>query len=140
MRFVARQSAVGVLLALAVCLPAAQAQVQFAPNTVLRLSGNASVGYVQSSAQGGLSSVNFGLGADLSGYYYHPNFLQFQFSPYYNQGREYSAADFISGDKGFSTGVNFFGGSNVPLSINYVKTKTSSGLYGVVGSEASVVG
>lgn len=135
-----RQFAVVTLLALAYKLPAAQAQVQVAPETFIRLNADASVGYVKSSAQGGLNSVNYGLGADLTGHFYHPNFLQFQFSPFYNQGREYSTADFISGDKGFSAGVNLFAGSNIPLSINYFKSKTNSGLYGVIGSESNVVG
>jgi hypothetical protein len=114
--------------------------VQVAPETFVHLKANASVGYVRSSAQDDLNSVNFGLGADLNGYFYHPNFLNFQFSPYYNQGREYSTADFISGEKGFSTSMNLFGGSRIPLFVNYSKGMTKSGLYGVVGSESSVVG
>jgi hypothetical protein len=127
-------------MALGLLIPAARAQVQVAPETFLRLNADASIGYVTSSAQGGLNSVNFGLGADLSGYFYHPNFLNFQFAPYYNQGREYSTADFISGDKGFSTSANLFAGSRIPLFVNYSKGATKSGLYGVVGSESSVVG
>lgn len=127
-------------MALGLLLPSARAQVQVAPETFLRLNADASIGYVKSSAQNGLSSVNFGLGADLSGYFYHPNFLNFQFAPYYNQGREYSTADFISGDKGFSSAVNLFGGSRIPLFVSYSKGMTKSGLYGVVGSESSVVG
>jgi len=128
------------LMAMAVCVPAARAQVHVGSDTVVQLSADASVGYVQSSAQGGLNSLNFGLSADLNGYYYHPNFLQFQFSPYYNQGREYSAADFIAGNQGFSAGLNLFSGGNLPLVINYSRMKNSSGLYGLVGSQASVVG
>ncbi len=127
-------------MALGLLIPAARAQVQAAPETFVRLSADASIGYVKSSAQGGLSSVNFGLGADLTGYFYHPNFLNFQFAPYYNQGREYSTADFISGDKGFSTSANLFGGSRIPLFVSYSKGMTKSGLFGVVGSESSVVG
>lgn len=140
MRFRARKSMMILGAALGLLVPAARAQVQVAPETYLRMTADASVGYVKSSAQGGLDSVNFGLGADLDGYYYHPNFLQFQFSPYYNQGREYSTADFISGNKGFSSSLNLFGGSNIPLFVSYSKAKTSSGLYGVVGAQGSVVG
>lgn len=128
------------VLALGLLVPAARAQVQVAPETYVHLNADASVGYVKSSAQNGLSSVNFGLGADLNGYFYHPNFLNFQIAPYYNQGREYSTADFISGDKGFSTSANLFGGSRIPLFVSYSKGMTKSGLYGVVGSETSVVG
>lgn len=128
------------VLALGFLVPAARAQVRVAPETFIRLNADASVGYVKSTAQHGLSSVNFGLGANLNGYFYHPNFLNFQFSPYYNQGREYSTADFISGDKGFSAAVNLFGGSRIPLFVSYSKGMTKSGLYGVAGSESSVVG
>lgn len=140
MRFCTRQLVAFLGVALGLFVPAARAQVQVAPETYLRMTADASVGYVKSSAQGGLNSLNFGLGADLNGYYYHPNFLQFQFAPYYNQGREYSTADFISGDKGFSSSLNLFGGSNIPLFINYSKAKTNSGLYGIVGGQGSVVG
>lgn len=127
------------IAALVACLPVC-AQVQVGANTEVRLGADASVGYVASSAQGGLNSINFSLGADLRGHYYHPGFLQFAFSPYYNQGREYSTADFISGDKGLSTSLNLFSGSNIPFFLTYSKSVTRSGLYGVVGSEASVVG
>lgn len=127
-------------MALGLFIPAARAQVQVAPETFVHLKADASVGYVRSSAQDDLHSVNFGLRADLTGYFYHPNFLNFQFAPYYNQGREYSTADFISGDKGFSTSANLFAGSRIPLFVNYSKGTTKSGLYGVAGSESSVVG
>ncbi len=127
-------------LLMAAGMPAARAQVQVSPEAVLQLKADASVGYVYSTAQYGRQAVNFGFGADLSGYYHHPNFLQFDFSPYYNQGREYSTADFISGDKGFATSVNLFTGSNIPLFINYSKSMTHTGMFGLVGTEASVVG
>ncbi|HWQ03034.1 MAG TPA: hypothetical protein VNL38_01010, partial [Candidatus Nitrosotenuis sp.] len=64
----------------------------------------------------------------------------FSFSPFYNQGREYSAADFITGDKGFSTALNLFSGGNTPLFLNYMRSSTRSGLYGVAGAEANVLG
>jgi hypothetical protein len=140
MKYRALKAVASALAAMALLAPAVWAQRQIAPETFLRLTGDASVGYIKSSAQGGLDSVNFGLSADLNGYYYHPGFLQFQFSPYYNQGREYSAADFIAGDKGFTSAVSLFTGSNIPLFINYSLARTRSGLYGVVGSENSVVG
>ena len=127
-------------MALGLLLPSARAQVQVAPETFIRLNADASIGYVKSTAQFGLSSLNFGLGADLEGYFYHPNFLNFQFAPYYNQGREYSTADFISGDKGFSSAMNLFGGSRIPLFVSYSRGTTKSGLYGVAGSTSSVVG
>ncbi len=140
MNFRGQRPVLLLILALGACLPAAQAQVHVGSNTEVRLGADASVGYIASNAQGGLNSLNFGLGADLNGYYYHPGFLQFHLAPYYNQGREYSAADFISGDKGFTASLNLFSGGNIPLLIAYSKAKTSSGLFGVVGSEASVVG
>jgi hypothetical protein len=129
-----------IIAALGACLPAAQAQVTVGGNTELRLVANASLGYVASSAQGGLNRLTFGLNADLSGHYYHPNFLQFSFAPFYNQGREYSAADFITGDKGFSTSLQLFSGGNTPLFLSYMRSYTRSGLYGVAGTEASVLG
>lgn len=130
-----------ILLAAVTLAPAAgRAQVQVSEDLVLRLTADASVGYVSSTAQGGLNSVNFGLSGDLTGHYYHPSFLQFQFSPYYNQGREYSTADFISGNKGFHSSLNLFSGGNIPLNLTYSKTLTDSGLYGLTGSQGRVVG
>jgi hypothetical protein len=128
------------LLTLAAGLLPAAAQVTVAPGMVMRLSADASAGYVASSAQGGLNSFHFGLSANLSGYYYHPNFLHFQISPFYNHGREYSGADYITGDKGIGASLNLFGGSNIPLSISYFKNRSRSGMYGLVGSEPNVVG
>ncbi len=139
MKFNGQRAVLWYYAALLACLPL-RAQVHVGSNTEIRLGADASVGYVASSAQGGLNSVNFGLNANLNGHFYHPNFLSFNFSPYYNQGREYSTADFISGDKGFSSSLNLFSGSNIPLFLTYSRTKTNSGLYGVVGSESSVVG
>lgn len=130
-----------ILVAAALLAPfPSYAQVRIGAETVLRLTADASVGYISSTAQGGLNSVNFGLAGDLTGYYYHPSFLNFSFSPYYNQGREYSAADFISGNKGFNASLNLFSGGNIPLNLNYSKSKTDSGLFGLVGSQGKVVG
>jgi hypothetical protein len=130
-----------ILLAAALLVPATVcAQVNVSDDLVLRLTADASVGYVSSTAQGGLNSVNFGLSGELTGYYYHPSFLQFQFSPYYNQGREYSTADFIAGNKGFHSSLNLFSGGHIPLNITYSKAYTDSGLYGLVGSQGRVVG
>ncbi len=72
-------------------LPAA-AQIQVGDNLSMNLNGVASVGYTDDwgSDISSSHSLNAGGNGTLSGYYYNPNFLNFNFSPYYNQSSQNS--------------------------------------------------
>ncbi len=78
-------------------------------------------------------SVNFGGNGTLSGYYYNPNFLNFDFSPYYNQSQANSASKSLFDSSGFEFSSNIFGGSHFPGSIGFSKSWNSQGNFGFPG-------
>jgi hypothetical protein len=97
-------------------------------------SGNVSFGYAAASGAGSDSTdINLGFSGDLKGYYFNPSFLQFHFDPYYNQSRLNSDFNSISGAKGFNSSMSLFGGSNMPLEINYTKDYNRESQYGLPG-------
>jgi len=77
--------------------------------------------------------ITGGGNATLSGFYYNPNFLSFQVSPYYNQSRTNSTSSSISQSSGVIASTSLFSGSNYPGSISFSKTYDSLGTFGVPG-------
>src|SRR5512141_1334992 len=105
-----------VVLVLGAC---AGAQLQPVPE--MPITGNATVAttYFHSTQTGGLDNFNLGLSGDFNGYYHNPSFLQFQVTPFYDLGREYTETQFSTGGKGVGATLNLFGGGSFPLMINY---------------------
>lgn len=122
-----------IVLALAV---SATAQLAVGENTSLRLNGNLQVGY--SGDYSNLTPSDHGLtpggNADLSGYYYSPNFLSFDAQTYYNQSRFNSTEQSVFQTTGFAGSANLFGGSHYAGSIGYSKTLNSEGGYSLPGA------
>ena len=118
-----------------VCTVPLLAQLQVGDNLRLRLNGIVSAGY--NGDYGNLSSSDhsFGIGAagTASGYYYSPNFLSFNATPYYNQARDNSSYRSISNASGVDAQTAIFGGSLFPGSVNYSKSYDSQGNYAVPG-------
>ncbi len=113
----------------------AVAQLQVGDNLSMNLNGLVGVGYndtygntIESS-----HSVNFSGSGTLSGSYYDPNFLNFDFSPYYNQSHANSESKSIFNSSGFEFGSNIFGGSHFPGSVGFSKTWDSQGNFGFPG-------
>jgi hypothetical protein len=77
--------------------------------------------------------LTFGLDGSLSGYYYNPNFISFNATPYYNQSRANSSYQSLTGASGIATSANFFSGSHFPGSVNYHYDRNSSGTFGLTG-------
>jgi len=101
----------------------------------LNLNGTVSGGYTNdtNSTTGSDHSI-FGAGqADLSGFYYNPNFLSFDVQPFYNQSRLNSSSQSLTAASGVSAGAHFFGGSAFPGSISYSTTYNNTGNYGIPG-------
>lgn len=114
--------------------PRATGQVQ-AGDLSMNLSGVVSGGYngeygnvIQSS-----HGLNAGGNGTLSGSYYDPNFLNFNFSPYYNQSRANSNFQSIFETSGFNLTSGIFSGSHFPGSINYAKAYSDQGSVGLPG-------
>jgi hypothetical protein len=117
----------------ALALPAA-AQVAVSDNVNLSLAGDLSTGYTGGFGDAG-SSHGLGLGgtATLHGYYYNPQFLSFDFQPYYNRSQANSFSQSITDSSGFVATTNFFSRSHVPGSVSFNKTFDSTGEFGIPG-------
>ncbi|MGC2549021.1 MAG: hypothetical protein WA437_02115 [Candidatus Sulfotelmatobacter sp.] len=126
---------VGLLLLLAI--PLASAQMQIGDNTKLKAGGMFTAGYqgdygnsAQIESDHGL---DFGFNGNISGSYYNPNFLSFNVSPYYNQSRDDSNFQSLTGASGVTGTANLFTGSHFPGSITYHDDRNSTGTFGLVG-------
>jgi hypothetical protein len=113
----------------------AVAQIQVGDNLSMNLNGVVGVGYndVWGSDISSSHSVNFNGNGTLSGYYYNPNFLNFNFSPYYNQSSQNSQSRSLFNSTGFEFNSGIFGGSHFPGSITFAKSWDSEGNFGIPG-------
>jgi hypothetical protein len=114
-------------------LPAA-GQVQFGDFST-NANGTVSAGYTDNFGNLTNSDHNWTVGGDgnFSGYYYNPNFVSFNVSPYLNQSRANSDFQSISDASGVNVSSEIFGGSHFPGSISYAKAYNSEGNYGIPG-------
>lgn len=121
----------GLVLAIA---QVAAAQLNVGENTKLNAGALLSFGY--SGAYGDQIPSNhgltFGLDGKLSGYYYSPNFISFNATPYYNQSRANSNYQSITGGSGVNGTADFFSASNFPGSVSYHYDADSTGTFGLV--------
>src|ERR1700745_1943944 len=88
-------------------------QLGIGDNTKLSAGGLFTFGYSGDygdalPSQHGLTG---GFDGQLSGYYYNPNFISFNAQPYYNQSRNDSSYQSLTGATGVNSTVNFFNGS-----------------------------
>jgi hypothetical protein len=74
-----------------------------------------------------------GVDGKVSGYYYNPNFFSFTALPYYNQSRDDSSYQSLTGASGITGTANFFTGSHFPGSMSYRYDRNSTGTFGVAG-------
>jgi hypothetical protein len=121
-------------LALALVV-SAQAQVGVGDNTSLNLNGTLSFGYTGDYSNLAPSDHGYtpGGNADLSGYYFSPNFLSFDVQPFYNQSRLNSTSQSVFQNSGVSASANLFGGSNFPGSVSYSKLYNSESGFSLPG-------
>ena len=129
------KKAVRVLAVLVACgLPAA-AQVTLGQNAELRSGGSLSFGYSGSSGNYNVSSDSLSLGGRgwLRGFYYRPQFLSFDFQPYYLRSQNDSIYQTITQGSGFTASSNIFGGSRFPGYISFSKTYNGIGQFGIPG-------
>ena len=114
-------------------LPVA-AQVQVGELTT-HLNGTIAPGYSADYSNVSGSDHSWALGgvANLSGFFYNPNFLSFDVGLYLNQSRANSDFQSISDASGVNASANIFGGSHFPGSVNYSKAWNSEGNYAVPG-------
>ena len=123
------------LLVLAVT-PSARAQMQVGDDLRMNLNGILDAGYSGNYGNGLPSShdLNLGGSAQLNGFYYNPNFLNFTATPYYNQSRADSNFQSLTDATGLDTTANFFAGSRFPGFASYRYTRDSTGTLGLTGT------
>lgn len=99
------------------------------------LNANLSAGYTGSYGNQIDSDHSLGLGGSgtLSGFYYSPNFVSFNVSPYLNQARDNSAFQSISNASGVNFDSSIFSASHFPGSVNFAKAYNSEGNYAIPG-------
>jgi len=114
----------------------AAAQLEVGENTSLKLNGNIQAGYSAdySNVTPSDHTLTPGGNADLSGFYYNPNFLSFDAQALYNQSRLNSTEQSVFQTTGFGGAVNLFGGSHYAGSIAYNKSFNSEGGYALPGA------
>jgi hypothetical protein len=126
----------GMLIALLLCTGTAGAQTAIGDNLKINLNGSLGAGYngafgnsdLDSSHSQGVTGI-----ANLTGYYFNPNFLSFQFRPYYDRNQANSESQSITRGTGFGGSVGLFGGSHFPGSISFGKDFSSSSEFRVTG-------
>jgi hypothetical protein len=110
--------------------------VQLGDNTRMNAGALVTAGY--SGDYGNLiqstHGLTFGAAGTLSGYYYNPNFLNFNVTPYYNQSKDNSDYQSLTNSSGVAATANFFTGSHFPGSVSYRYDYNSTGTLGLVGS------
>ena len=129
------QNAALVLAALAVWLSPAAAQVTVGDNVKLSSGGNLSLGYSGTSGNRDASNHSLDLGGQgwMRGFYYKPQFISFDFQPFYHRSQSDSIYQSITNGSGFTANTNIFSGSRFPGSISYGRTYDSTGQFGVPG-------
>jgi len=121
-------------IVLLAALPAA-AQYEFGDFDLSKLSGIIGAGYSGAYGSQEISSHNLNLNgsATLNGYYYNPNFLTFNVSPYYGQSRANSDSRSVDDSTGIALSTSIFAGSHFPGSVSYNRNYDSSGVFAIPG-------
>lgn len=111
-----------------------RAQVQYG-DLKMNLNGIVSGGYSGNYGDviGSAHNLAMGGSGNLSGSFYDPNFLNFNFAPFYDRSQANSAYQSISDASGFNFSTGIFGGSHYPGSFNFAKAYNSQGLFAVPG-------
>lgn len=119
--------------ALAVARLAFGQGVQVGDNTHMNAGAQLTVGYTDTYGDQIQSNhgLTFGAAGTVSGYYYNPNFVNFNVTPYYNQSKADSDYQSLTNSSGVAASANFFTGSHFPGSISYHYDYNSTGTLGL---------
>jgi len=115
--------------------PAAFGQLNIGENTQIKAGGMVDFGYAGDFGTDIPSThgLNFGINGQMNGYYYSPNFISFNATPYFNQSRVDSESQSLTGASGIAGTANFFTGSHFPGSVSYHYDENSTGTFGMAG-------
>ena len=110
-------------------------ELSIGDNTKLSAGGQATFGYSgdYGDAITGSHGLTWGFDGRVNGYYYNPNFLSFTATPYYNQSRNDSSYQSLTGATGIDATANLFSGTHFPGSVSYRYDRNSTGTFGLPG-------
>ena len=116
-------------------LPAA-AQLQIGDYTHLNMNGNLGFTYAGGINQGSSDhSMGFSGNTFLNGYYYSPNFLNFNVTPFYNREQTNNIFGNLTNTAGVSSNLSLFSGSHFPGSVSYNRSYNGISAFGVPGAD-----
>jgi len=123
------------LLGLLLLAMPAWAQLKVGDDVSMTMTGTIGSGY--SGDYGNTLASDHGLGvngdAQVNGYFYNPNFLNFYVRPMYDRSQENSGSGSLTEASSISAGAGIFAGSHFPGSISFGKSYGSTGNYGLPG-------
>ena len=124
------------VVASAMLVSGAQAQMSVGDEVKMSLNGNIGVGYSGDFGTAGVSGHGlFGTGmGQLSGSYYNPNFLSFNVRPFYNRNQDNGSYTSVLSETGVDASTNIFSGSHFPGSISFTKSFARGSQYGLPGT------
>lgn len=113
----------------------AWAQLQVGDDVSMSLNGNIGFSYNGSYSNDGPSahSLSPNGSADLNGYYYSPQFLNFNVQPYYSRDQANATSQSIFQNVGVNSSASLFSGSHFPGSISYNRAFNSQGIFAQPG-------
>ena len=125
------------LIGLLFVLVPAAAQIKIGDNVQLTGNGNVSAGYSDNWGNqiGSSHGFNFGGVGNIGGYYYSPNFLSFNVTPYYNQNWANSNFQTVTDATGVALSSSIFAGSKFPGSISYSADYNKEGNFAIPGAQ-----
>ena len=125
----------GLFLGLLLLAMPAWAQLKVGDDVSMTMNGTIGTGYTGDYGNTQLSDHSLGVNGDanVTGYYYNPNFLNFYVRPIYNRSQENSGSGSLIDSTSVTAGAGIFSGSHFPGSISFGKTFDSTGSYGLPG-------
>jgi hypothetical protein len=109
----------------------------------LKMLMNGSLGMVYAGNYGnhiGSShSLGIGVNGTLEGYYYNPQFINFQVRPYYDRAQFNSESQAITRGTGMDGSVSVFGGSHFPGTVSYGRNFNSNSEFRIAGVPSVLV-
>ncbi|MGB8064068.1 MAG: hypothetical protein WCF26_19405 [Candidatus Sulfotelmatobacter sp.] len=111
----------------------ASAQVKVGQNLSFNMTGGVGFGYNGDYGNVGGSDHGTGINGDanISGYYYNPNFLNFYVTPVYDRSQANSGEGSIIGTTSVGAGVGIFSGSHFPGTVTFGKNFNGSSSFGL---------
>ena len=121
------------LLSLLMLALPAGAQLKVGEDLSFGMTGDIGFGY--NGDYGNVGGSDHGTGvngqANINGYYYNPNFLNFYVMPVYNRSQANSGEGSIIGTTSVGAGAGIFTGSHFPGTVTFTKTFNGSNSFGL---------